>query len=99
MDPLIGQMRAGEGMKLIDQVCNVSLVATGHSMGGGLAQLFAALANQRNDTAGLNLTVSHLFGFGPTPVALAPLENGMDVSREFQGGLFFNVKDLPNLTA
>lgn len=70
--------------------CTGTLTATGHSLGGGLAQLFSAAMNHPNDELGADLHVDAVYTFGAMPVAHESLANGVDGC--FQGGLFFTAQ-------
>lgn len=78
----------------------------GHSLGGALASIFAALANKESDPIGMcdsyafNGTarrecrrVDYLFTFGAIPISLEPLRDEQSRSGCFRGGRYQNVRN------
>lgn len=76
--------------------CTGSLTATGHSLGGGLAQLFSAAMNHPDDALNAGLHVDAVYTFGAMPVAHESLANGVESDGCFQGGLFFTAQQQEN---
>jgi len=61
---------------LIRRTCKgKSLTITGHSLGGGLAQLFALLLNKRGDPLGAGIHADWLYTFGAMAVGTTTLTN------------------------
>jgi len=89
-----------ELQQLIDQMdfsaikakCSGSLQVVGHSLGGGLAQLFSAAINHPADNLGAELNVDKLYTFGAMPVAEESLENGGLAGGCFPGSLYYTAK-------
>ncbi len=88
--PLVSQMTAG------DFSSSATLVATGHSLGGGCASLLAVLLNDKADPLGFGAarkTVDELFAFGPTAVfhnteLETPNEYGCHQRGAFPGAIY-----------
>lgn len=88
LQQLINQM----DFSAINTKCTESLTVVGHSLGGGLAQLFSAAINHPDDKLGANLNVDKLYTFGAMPVAEESLENGGVVGGCFPGSLYYTAK-------
>merc|ERR1719329_1915659 len=90
LQPLIDKM----DFSAIKKKCPGSLTVTGHSLGGGLAQLFSAALNHPDDALNAGLHVDAVYTFGAMPVAHESLANGVDGC--FQEGLFFTAQQQEN---
>lgn len=86
LQPLIDKM----DFSAIKQKCPGKLTVVGHSLGGGLAQLFSAALNHPDDLLGAGLHVDELYTFGATPIADESLTNGADGC--FPGRLHWTAK-------
>eukprot|EP01043_Picozoa_sp_COSAG02_P029867 COSAG02_NODE_1878_length_10554_cov_95.091918_7_plen_340_part_00 len=88
--PLVAKMSPGDFSS-----CS-TLVATGHSLGGGCASLLAVLMNDKADPLGMGAerkTVDELYGFGATPVfhnseRETPNEFGCHTRGAFPGAIY-----------
>lgn len=69
LEPLVNLI--GADFANIRSDCYRSLTVTGHSLGGGLAQLFSMAINKQGDPLGANLTVDYLYTTG----AMAVVDN------------------------
>lgn len=76
----------------IKERCTGTLMVAGHSLGGGLSQLFAAIINSVGDPLNANLHVDQVFTFGAMPVSQDPLSSGSDSDGCFGGGAFFTAR-------
>jgi len=77
--------------ELIRNTCKgKTLSVTGHSLGGGMAQLFAVLLNKKEDPLNAGITVDYIFSFGAMPVAVKTLTNDATPNGEFKGLQFYN---------
>merc|ERR1712031_135430 len=67
---------AQEGLKKYTDKCPGGIVATGHSVGGGVAQLFAYYASKDGDPYKMKLPygegIKAVYGFGSTMVGYQP---------------------------
>jgi hypothetical protein len=88
--PLVAKMSPGDFSSC------ATLVATGHSLGGGCASLLAVLTNDKADPLGFGPArkkVDELYGFGATPVfhvseCETPNEYGCHVRGAFPGAIY-----------
>jgi len=77
--------------ELIRNTCKgKTLSVTGHSLGGGMAQLFAVLLNKKEDPLKAGIKVDYIFVFGAMPVAVQTLTNDATSNGEFKGFQFYN---------
>jgi len=77
--------------ELIRNTCKgKTLSVTGHSLGGGMAQLFAVLLNKKEDPLKAGIKVDYIFVFGAMPVAVKTLTNDATPNGEFKGLQFYN---------
>jgi hypothetical protein len=88
--PLLQLLEENGGLTKM-QTCT-KLIVTGHSLGGGLAAVFAAMANKQEQTSTMEgvKTVDYLYTFGGVPVSISPLENGQASNGCFNGARFYN---------
>jgi len=87
LQTLVNQIPFGE----VRQQCQ-SLVSIGHSLGGGLAQLFALLLNRNDDPLDAGIKADAVYSFGAMPPGQ---ENFADDHQEdgcFEGQLFYNAR-------
>jgi len=78
--------------ELIKNTCKKKeLIITGHSLGGGLAQLFAVLLNEKSDPLNAGIRANRLFTFGAMSIGATKLGNGC--TRGFQ---FYNARKNDN---
>ena len=88
--PLVATMSPGDFSSC------ATLVATGHSLGGGCASLLAVLMNDKADPLGFGAERKHvdeLYGFGATPVfhnseRETPNEYGCNMRGAFPGAIY-----------
>jgi hypothetical protein len=71
------------------ETCRGIMSVTGHGMGGGLAALFAYMANRKGDPLELGHTVWKVMLFGPTPVADHPLSDDQTETGCFRGNHYY----------
>merc|ERR1719387_2895350 len=57
-------------------ICTGGLTVTGHSLGGGLAQMFSMVINKKDDPMNAKLTVNSLYTFGAMPIFAKNAGNG-----------------------
>lgn len=69
--------------------CPGSLSVSGHSMGGGMAAIFAYLANLPSDPLSMGKHVSQTFLFGANPPATTKLENAQSEDGCFEGASYY----------
>jgi len=72
--------------------CTGTLMVAGHSLGGGLAQLFAGIINHVADPLNANLHVDKVFTFGAMPVSQDVVSSGSDSDGCFGGSAFFTAR-------
>lgn len=97
LNQALGRMNATRGgdesywdLSAVFTPCKELHVA-GHSMGGGLAQLFAFLANHKNDLLRMNKTVTKVYTFGAPPLTNGyALHNHQAEDGCFDGDQYFN---------
>jgi len=98
LEALLAKMASTNGLATIKEKCTAGLTLTGHSLGGGTSQLMATLLNKKGDPLGAELTVDHVFGFGPMPFAKgAPAANDKSADGCFAGGMYANAKENEDL--
>lgn len=68
--------------------CSGGITVTGHSLGGGVASVFAACAN--NPAKPFTFHVNKLWTFGAPAVSSHPLHNGIATDGCFAGGRIWN---------
>merc|ERR1712216_112065 len=97
---------ANEGLKKYSDLCPEGIVTTGHSLGGGVSQMFAFFANRAGDPLGMKLPytegIKAAYGFGPMPAGYektgpngmgrANLANDKRADGCFPGGMYVNAK-------
>lgn len=94
---------AREGLKQYTDKCPGGIIAAGHSLGGGVAQLFAYLANKNGDPLGMKLPyaegIKAVYGYGAVVVGYEPgffekkqLANDKRSDGCFPGGMYVNTK-------
>jgi len=86
LEPLVNMM----DFEAIRGMCTGPLTVVGHSLGGGLAQLFALAINNPADPLGAKLTVDFLYAFGPMPVSVNELPNPAADDGCFAGGIYLD---------
>jgi hypothetical protein len=69
--------------------CPGRLHVAGHSMGGGMAAIFAFLANMNSDPLGMKKPVSRVFLFAPMAPATTTLYNERSSDGCFTGGSYY----------
>jgi len=75
---------------LIRRTCtNKALTVTGHSLGGGLAQLFSLVLNQVGDPLNAGIKVDFLYTFGGMSVGTTDLPNHGSPSGCIRGSQFY----------
>jgi len=79
---------------VVEESCKNSFVVVGHSLGGALGQLFAAIVNHRDDPLSWPRKVDALYLFGSTPVARTRLRNDQSADGCFSGKSYYNVKQM-----
>jgi len=82
---------------VVEDSCKSSFVVVGHSIGGALGQLFAAIVNRRDDPLSWPRKVDALYLFGSTPVARTRLRNDQSADGCFRDKSHYNVKQMPLL--
>lgn len=92
LDTVLRSMTAGNAMALIRMVCVKSITVSGHSLGGGVSQLFTALANKIGDPLNAGITVDYHYGFGAMPVGLSEFADDKHPGGCFPGGLYYNMQ-------
>jgi hypothetical protein len=93
LEALLAKIKSTGGLSMMKETCTKGLTLTGHSLGGGTAQLMATLLNQKGDPLGAGLEVDHLYGFGPMPfVKGKPATNDQSEDGCFKGGMYFNAE-------
>lgn len=91
LDALLNKMQPNGGLAMLKQTCTNGLTFTGHSMGGGTAQLLATLLNKKGDPLAAGLTVDRIYGFGPTAFLKGkPAINDKSSDGCFAGGMYVN---------
>eukprot|EP00316_Scyphosphaera_apsteinii_P022974 CAMPEP_0119324418 /NCGR_PEP_ID=MMETSP1333-20130426/63165_1 /TAXON_ID=418940 /ORGANISM="Scyphosphaera apsteinii, Strain RCC1455" /LENGTH=1378 /DNA_ID=CAMNT_0007332113 /DNA_START=227 /DNA_END=4363 /DNA_ORIENTATION=- len=83
-----------EAFQLLRQKCTQHLDVSGHSLGGALAMIFAALANRKmaNGLPSLGQYVDKVWGFADLPSAGMRLVNEQSIDGCFAGGSFHTKK-------
>merc|ERR1711971_214495 len=81
---------------VVEDSCKSSFVVVGHSLGGALGQLFAAIVNRRGDPLSWPRKVDALYVFGSTPIARTRLRNDQSADGCFRGKSYYNVKQMPS---
>jgi hypothetical protein len=79
-------------LQSIKDACTDSLMVAGHSLGGGVAQLFTVVVNKADDPLNAGLTVDSLYTFGAMPVANHKLQNDKTADGCFPGALYYNAR-------
>jgi hypothetical protein len=99
LEPLVTQI----DFSLVKAKCTKLVSSVGHSLGGGLAQLFALVINDKTDALNANLTIDKVWTFGGMTVATAPEASDATYPEYpnvqpgcFRGGLFWNARDGEN---
>jgi hypothetical protein len=69
--------------------CPGALHVTGHSVGGGVAAMFAYLANKKGDPMGIEKVVSKVFTYGSNPAANFSLSNDQSTDGCFEGSNYY----------
>lgn len=78
----------------VNQKCTGSVTVVGHSLGGGLAQLFSLAANSNKNGLDADLTVDALYTFGAMSVGEENEANDKAADGCFEGQQFFNAMDV-----
>lgn len=90
LEVIFGLIRAKHGsLKTWAATCTGDLYLAGHSMGGGMASIWAYLANLLSDPLGMGKTVSGVFLFSPMPASTSNLQNGQSADGCFQGAIYY----------
>lgn len=99
LEPLVTQI----DFSLVKAKCTKLVSSVGHSLGGGLAQLFALVINDKIDALNANLTIDKVWTFGAMTVAIAPEASDATYPEYpnvqpgcFRGGQFWNARDGEN---
>eukprot|EP00404_Azadinium_spinosum_P030718 CAMPEP_0180556734 /NCGR_PEP_ID=MMETSP1037_2-20121125/764_1 /TAXON_ID=632150 /ORGANISM="Azadinium spinosum, Strain 3D9" /LENGTH=240 /DNA_ID=CAMNT_0022572845 /DNA_START=247 /DNA_END=966 /DNA_ORIENTATION=- len=86
LEPLIKQM----DFPAMVSTCTKKFTVTGHSMGGGLAQLFALVLNKKADPLGAKRRVHELYTFGSMSPTQSNERNDQAANGCFPGAQLFN---------
>jgi hypothetical protein len=78
----------------VNKKCTGSVTVVGHSLGGGLAQLFSLAANSNANGLDADLTVDKLYTFGAMSVGEENEANDQAADGCFDGQQFFNAMDV-----
>lgn len=89
LDGLLSQVDFG----VVKAKCSGSVTVAGHSLGGGLAQFFALVINQRSDVLGANLSVDALYTFGAMSLGEENERNDKAGDGCFGGRQFVNARE------
>jgi len=93
LEAILAKLQSTGGLATMKETCTAGLTLTGHSLGGGTSQLLATLLNKNGDPLGANLTVDHIYGFGPMPfVKNTPAANDKSADGCFAGGMYANAE-------
>lgn len=87
-EPLVSQI----DFRKVKATCTKSIMVTGHSLGGALAQLFSLLVNKKSDPLGADITADLLFTFGTMPISTDDQVNDKSANGCFDGMHFFNAR-------
>jgi len=88
----LGGLLAEVNWATVKQRCTGNLMVAGHSLGGGLTQLFAGVINAAADPLGADLHVDQIFTFGAMPVSQDALSSGSDSDGCFGGSAFYTAR-------
>jgi len=78
LEPLVSKFDFNQ----MKSVCTGPLIVTGHSLGGGLAQLFSLALNNEAFPLAVGLEAAYLYTFGAMSVVANSMENGNHKSRD-----------------
>merc|ERR1719345_204336 len=88
----LGGLLAEVNWATVKQRCTGNLMVAGHSLGGGLTQLFAGVMNSAADPLNTGLHVDQIFTFGAMPVSQDALSSGSDSDGCFGGSAFYTAR-------
>jgi len=96
LEPLVNQI----DFSAVNAKCTKLVSSVGHSLGGGLAQLFALAINDKSDALNANLTIDKVWTLGAMTVAVANEANDATYPEYpnvqpgcFRGHQFWNARD------
>jgi len=95
--PLALKMKSDQWWPYVKQTCAV-LTVTGHSLGGGLAQLLAASLNKQGDPHGAGVTVDYLYTVGADSLAEVEITNDKTTDGCFAGKHLWAASQTPKRT-
>ena len=91
LEPLLTMMQPD--FPEMNSTCNTSVMVTGHSLGGGLAQMFTMALNSNADLLKAGFTADSLYTYGAMPVSAVGTKNDQAADGCFPGALFFNAEN------
>jgi len=88
----LGGLLSEVNFAAVKKRCTGNLMVAGHSLGGGLTQLFAGVINAADDPLDAGLHVDRIFSFGAMPVSQDALSSGSDSDGCFGGSAFYTAR-------